>query len=76
MKVGYVCMYKYKIYLLGWNHIIKVAAIDCAEARNTRTCEHFNIQGYPTLKVSVKDYMSISCCSFVTTFSEQMELCF
>ncbi|CAB4022482.1 sulfhydryl oxidase 1-like [Paramuricea clavata] len=35
----------------GWNSVIQVAAIDCAEARNLGTCENFGIQGYPTLKL-------------------------
>lgn len=34
----------------GWTDVIRVAAIDCAEGRNLRTCENFSIQGYPTLK--------------------------
>jgi hypothetical protein len=41
------------LILLGWNSVIQVAAIDCAEARNMKTCENFSIQGYPTLKVSL-----------------------
>ena len=31
--------------------IVKVAAIDCDDERNKRTCGEYGVQGFPTLKI-------------------------
>lgn len=39
--------------IIDWKQLIHVAAIDCAEERNLATCVHYQIEGYPSVKVSV-----------------------
>ena len=40
------------MFISDWRQLIHVAAIDCAEERNLAICVHYNILGYPTVKVS------------------------
>lgn len=46
-------IFGYLIFFSDWRQLIHVAAIDCAEERNLATCVHYQIQGYPSVKVSV-----------------------
>ena len=40
--------------ILDWKQLVHVAAIDCAQERNLAACQHYEIEGYPTVKVKLK----------------------
>lgn len=46
-KSDYVC-------LSDWQDAIGVAVLDCAQEENFDVCRYYNIQFYPTFKVSVR----------------------
>ncbi|XP_056013326.1 sulfhydryl oxidase 1-like isoform X2 [Ostrea edulis] len=35
----------------GWQGAIGVAAIDCSEAQNQAICTHYNVRGFPTMRL-------------------------
>ena len=49
----FIILIKFNYFASDWRQLIHVAAIDCAEERNLPTCVHYNIEGYPSVKVCV-----------------------
>ena len=66
------------ISLLDWRQVIHVGAIDCAEERNLATCMHYNVEGYPTIKVHHQDnilYDFLSCYLYIGELVKSILLC-
>jgi thiol oxidase len=37
--------------LTGWRNVVRVAAIDCADERNTPACRNYQVMRYPTVRL-------------------------
>lgn len=51
---------KFNWFASDWRQLIHVAAIDCAEERNLPICVHYNIEGYPSVKVCATEYLNVA----------------
>lgn len=51
---------KFNWFASDWRQLIHVAAIDCAEERNLPICVHYNIEGYPSVKVCAIKYLNVA----------------